>query len=474
MTDSIFIGRKQELERLSALYAKRSSSLVVVKGRRRIGKSRLIAEFASLHQRFWSFAGLAPHAGLNAQEQRDHFGRQLSLMLKIPPVTFADWSDAFEYLSLYLQNGDIVLMDEISWMGMNDPTFIPKLKAWWDKQTAHVLLFFCGSVSTWIEDNILKNTAFFGRINLTITLDPLSIPESTELLQKIGVKNSYYDTYKLLSILGGIPWYLNQLNPSISADENIKQLAFEKNGLLVTEYDRIFHDLFNIQGATYKKILEALKDGAKTLVEIREKIGFPNGGTLSKMMGNLIIAGFVQKQSLWSFKTSNPLKQCLYRISDPYMRFYLKMIEPNLAKIAVNGFQAIALSTLPGFDAHLGLQLEYLLLQNRSILLQALGVQDVDIVADGIYRQSATTKQSGCQIDYLIQTRTKNLFVCEFKFKRRELGVEIIDALQNKITALKVPRGFATVPVLFHLSGVSTAVATAGYFYRIIDIGDFL
>lgn len=476
MSRSLFVGRKQELTRLKALYNKRTPVLAVVKGRRRIGKSRLITEFAAYYpnQQFWSFAGLAPQEGVTAQAQRDHFARQLSLILNIPPMTFLDWSDAFEHLALYIKTGDIILLDEISWMGAKDPTFIPKLKAWWDKQSMHILLVFCGSVSLWIEENILKSTAFFGRINLTLTLEPLSIAESANFLRKIGIKSSHYDTYKALGILGGIPWYLEQLNPTISVDDNIKQLAFEKNGLLVTEFDRIFHDLFDRQGTTYKKILEALQDGAKTLADVRETLDFAHSGTLSTMMEHLIVAGFVQKQALWSFKTSKPLKQSLYRISDPYMRFYLKMIEPNLAKISVDGFKDVSLTSFPGFEAHLGLQIEYLLLQNRSLLLQAIGVPAVDVVNDGSYRQSATTTQHGCQVDYLIQTVTKNIFVCEFKFKRRELGGTILTEMQEKIAALKVPRGLATVPVLFHLSGVSSTVETAHYFYRIIDITDFL
>jgi AAA+ ATPase superfamily predicted ATPase len=476
MSDSIFIGRKAELKRLEALYKKKSSSLAVVNGRRRIGKSRLISEFARKHakQKLWSFAGLAPQNDLASQEQRDHFARQLALILKLPPMTFLDWSDAFEHLSLHIKPGDIILFDEISWMGAKDSTFIPKLKAWWDKQTVHMLLVFCGSVSTWIEENILKSTAFFGRINLSLTLEPLSIPESAEFLRKIGMKLSAYDTYKLLGIVGGVPWYLEQFNPEITAEENIKQLAFEKNGLLVLEFDRIFHDLFDSKGTTYKKILDTLKDGTKTLAEIRESINFPHSGTLSQMMEHLTVAGFVNKQALWSFKTAKPLKQSLYRISDPYMRFYLKMIEPNLSKIAVDAFQDIYLQTLPGFETHLGLQLEYLLLQNRSLLLKALGVQGVDIVADGSYRQTHTTTQKGCQIDYLLQTATKNLFICEFKFRKREIGSNIIGEIQDKISTLKVPRGFATVAVLFHLSGVTNSVAISSCFYRIVDIVDFL
>lgn len=476
MSNAIFIGRKPELERLKALHKKKMPTLCVVKGRRRIGKSRLIGEFAKISgsQTFWSFAGLAPEDGISAQEQRDNFARQLALMLKIPPMTFQDWSDAFEHLSLHIKPGNIVLFDEISWMGSKDPSFIPKLKAWWDKQTTHMLLVFCGSVSTWIEENILKSTAFFGRVNLTISLEPLSIPESAEFLRALGMKLSHYDMYKLLSIVGGVPWYLEQFSPGVSADDNIKQLAFEKGGLLVTEFDRIFHDLFNGKGVTYKKILDSLKDGARTLSEIRLSIEFAHSGTLSQMMDHLIVAGFVIKQSLWSFKTGASLKQSLYRISDPYMRFYLKVIEPNANVIADGGFDLVPLSTMPGFDAHMGLQLEALLLQNRPLLIQKLGISPVDIVRNGPYRQTKTTTQQGCQIDYLMQTKTNSLFICEFKFKRREIGGDIITEMQEKISRLKTPKGFAKVAVLFHLSGVAPIVATNPYFYRIVDIADFL
>lgn len=476
MIDSIFIGRKKELERFYSLYKKQMPSLIVIKGRRRIGKTRLIFEFAKTikNKIFWSFAGLAPQEAISAQDQRNHFGRQLALILKIPPITFLDWSDAFEHLNLYIKPGDIILFDEISWMGLKDPSFISKLKIWWDKQTISVFLVFCSSVSIWIEENILKNTAFFGRINLTIKLEPLSITESAELLRKINMKLSHYDMYKLLSITGGVPWYLKQFNSEITADENIKQLAFEKNALLVNEFDRIFHDLFNNKGNNYKKILISLKDGTKTLSEIREIIKFSHSGTLSKMMEDLIIAGFVEKQSLWSFKNATNLKKSLYRISDPYIRFYLKIIEPNINAITNGDFEKLSISILPGFDIHMGLQLELLLLQNRSLILEKIGINIVDILRSGPYRQMQTKIQKGCQIDYLIQTKTNQLFICEFKFKKREIHSDIINEMQEKNIKLKTPKAFAKSCILFHLNGVSSTVYNSSYFYRIIDITDFL
>lgn len=476
MSAQVFIGRKNELDRLKDLHKKNTPNLVVVKGRRRVGKSRLINFFASScpENRLWEFAGLAPWKGMNDQSQRDHFARQLATHLKLPPFTFQTWSDAFEHLSRHIKSGDIILFDEISWMGSKDPSFIPTLKAWWDKQQLPILVIFCGSVSTWIEENILKSTAFFGRINLTITLEPLPIRDANKLLGTSGFQGPDYDTYKLLSILGGIPWYLEQIIPGQTADDLIKQLCFEKDSLLVLEFDLIFHDLCNGKGASYKKILDSLKDGMKTLADVRKITGLPHNGTLSSLMKHLIIAGFVSKQNLWSFKTHKPLKQSLYRISDPYMRFYLKLIEPQRNKIDLNGFQNTTISSLPGFDAHIGLQLEQLLLQNRNLLLKSIGINPADIIASGPFRQSKSTSKVGCQIDFLIQTTTKNLFICEFKFKRRELGADVISEVQDKVTALKVPRGFAAIPVLFHIGGVSSSVATSDYFYRIIDISDFL
>lgn len=476
MLDSIFIGREDELERLDFLYDRKMPSIAVIKGRRRVGKSRLVREFVkrSGSPIFWNFSGIAPEGGVSAQDQRDEFARQLAGILNTPYMTFHDWSDAFAYLGHYVKPGDVILFDEISWMGSKDPKFIPKLKVWWDIQTKHMLLVFCGSVSTWIEDNILKSASFFGRISLVISLKPLSIPKSAALIRKIGMNVSPYDMYRILGVIGGIPWYMYQFSSKMTVDENIKRLAFVEDGLLITEFDRVFHDLFNGKGSVYKKALEALKNGSRTLAEIRSIINFSHSGTLSQIMEHLIIAGFVVKQPLWSFKTAKISKQSLYRISDPYMRFYLKVIAPNLGDILSAEFDKMPISALPGIDVHMGLQLELLLMQNRNLLLQKLGISPIDVVRSGPYRQNKTTSQPGCQIDYLVHTKTNTLFVCEFKFKNAKIKSDIINEMQEKLARLKVPKNFSKVPVLFHVSEVSSQVELSSYFYRIIDIADFL
>lgn len=475
---SKFIGRKAELKKLQDLASFDRACLVVMRGRRRIGKSRLIEEFAN-GKIFLPFSGLAPLPKIKAQDQRDTFARQLAKNFSLPPLTFTDWDDAFAHLSerLIEDKPTIILFDEISWMGSKDPTFIPKLKNWWDltlQKQSKVILVLCGSVSSWISKNIINSTAFFGRITLNIELPELSLPESYQLLRSSGFSGSLYDVYKILSITGGVPWYLEQILPNQTADDNIKRLCFEKEGLLVKEFNKIFHDLFKKKSEPYKKIIDILAEGMRNLSEIRDALQYSRSGSLSNLLNNLVISGFVSEHFTWSIKTGSIGRQKIYRLSDNYLRFYVKYIEVNLPKIESNAYQDLSLVNLPGWDGVLGFQLESLLLKNRPILLKSLGLNPADIVANNPYIQHATGRARGCQIDYLIQTHMNNLFVCEFKFKRREVNLEIIENMQEKINRLVTPKGYGICPVLFHLSGVTDSVQEKRYFYRIIDISDFL
>ncbi|MBX3487190.1 MAG: AAA family ATPase [Candidatus Paracaedibacteraceae bacterium] len=470
---STFIGRSLDLQKLNDISQRKKANLIVIKGRRRIGKSTLATEFAK-DKRFISLTGLAPESGLTDQNQRDNFARQLTNQLKLPAITFNDWTDAFFYVSSLLDDQKtVILLDEISWMGSNDPSFIPKLKAWWDldiQNRANINIILCGSVSTWIEDNIINSTSLFGRISLILELNPLSLSESAQLLRARNIKGTTRDIIKILSITGGIPWYIEQFLPHYTADENIKKLCFEANGLLTTEFDKIFHDLFGHRGEIYRAILRTLEGGMKSLNDIRTILNYPKSGTLSKVMDHLITGGFVSKHDQWSIKTKDKKRQSLYRVKDPYTRFYLKYIQPNIDRIKSNAFLDAPLTQLPGYQTVLGFQVECLLLQNRQILIKQLGINSSDILFDNPYSQKASTRAKGCQIDYLIQTRSNHLYVCEFKAGQKDISTDITDEVQTKIDRLSIPKGYATIPVLIHIGNIPDSVIDSNYFFRIIDI----
>jgi len=473
-----FIGRKYELQRLNDVFKMGQACVTTITGRRRIGKSRLIQEF-SQGKRFLSFTGLAPIEGITAQSQRDAFAMQLADFMKTQPKTYTDWTAAFNDLASHLtKEPTVILLDEISWMASDDHTFVPKLKNLWDlklQQKSNLMLVFCGSVSTWIEKNIIRSTAFFGRITLHLDLEPLSIAESALFLRTMGFKASLYDICTILAIMGGVPWYLEKISRQYTTSQNIKNLCFEPRGLLVKEFDSIFHDLFNGHGSTYKRIVYLLADGMKDSDEIKQALDLADVAMLETCMHDLVTAGFVSKHAPWSFTTGKAKeKESLYRLCDNYLRFYIKYIEPRMSTINQKKYRELSVQSLPGWDAMMGFQLETLLLNNRPTLLKALGLDATEIIADNPYIQRGAHGERGCQIDYLIQTRTKTLFVCEFKFVRRELGMGIIRSMREKIKSFSVPHGYGIVPVLFHFEGVTPELDLDPYFYRMIDITKFL
>lgn len=471
-----FIGRKDLLEQLESL-PPHQSSLIVVRGRRRIGKSRLVQEYAK-NKRFIEFSGVPPIPHGTIQDELNHFMGQFVHHFGGTPFTVTDWLDALYHISDRLTDErTVIFFDEISWMGSKDPYFVGKLKVWWDtiiSKRSNVQIILCGSVSTWIEENIIKSTALFGRISLIITLKELTFFESLEFLQHRGIKGSPLELLSLLSVTGGIPWYLEQLSPQLLANDNVKRLCFIPEGILFNEFDRIFNDLFENRNSVYMKIIVALSKGLQTLSDLRESLGYQHGGTINRYLEDLQIAGFLTEHPNWSFKTKKQGRQNLYRLSDSYLRFYIKYILPQKNKISEGFFRNTSLSDLLGWEAIIGYQLENMLLNNRPLLLNTLGVLPQHVVADNPYYQQATKIKRGCQIDYLVQTTGNTLIVCEFKFKKKEIQSDVIDEMKEKLDRLSIPRQCGVAPVLIQLNGVSRVVQESNFFYRIIDVQDWM
>ena len=247
----------------------------------------------------------------------------------------------------------------------------------------------------------------------------------------------------ILSVTGGVPWYLEQIQPTLSATENIKRLCFVKNGILLDEYKHIFHDLFGRRSELYQQIVSFLAQGPAEYKAIAQATGYQSGGPLSDYLHELVLSGHITRDHSWSFKTGKDLTVFRYRLSDNYLRFYLHYLEPNYQKIQRGQFAFTSLGSLPAFNSMMGFQIENLVLQNRSLIQASLGINPHDIVNDNPYYQRKTIKQAGCQIDYLIQTRFKNLYVCEVKFSQHKRYLEDNHKPdEDKLARLSYPKGF--------------------------------
>lgn len=472
MEKAPFYGRQEELDRLSGLLKKRASSLVVIKGRRRIGKSRLILEFSKGFKTF-IFTGLPPTEKTTAQTQREYFVQQMERLFGTKGVKTDDWGDIFWQLSKELQSNQVlIVLDEINWMGSFDDTFLGKLKSAWDlyfKNNPQLIMILSGSVSSWIDKNILSSAGFMGRTSLELTLDELPLPICNLFWRKKASLVSSFDKFKILSVTGGVPRYLEEIDPDLSAEENIRNLAFRKGGLLVEEFDRIFSDLFSKRFFRYKQIVERLVEGSATLEQICSAINLEKGGTISDYLEDLVETGYIAKDHTWNMKSGKESNLCKFRLKDNYLRFYLKYIEPKRASIEKN-----RVVTSPAWGTIMGIQFENLVLNNFHKAYQLIGLDPAEIIYDSPYFQRKTKTHSGCQIDYLIQTRFNTLYLCEIKFSKDPIPYSIIKEIQQKIDILVKPKNFSIRPILIHVNGVTDAVIESEFFAKIIDFGQFL
>jgi uncharacterized protein len=473
MNNDSFFGRQRELQMLQELLEKRTSSLVVVKGRRRIGKSRLIQEFCK-GLRTLRFVGLPPEEKITDQNQREEFCRQLCEQTGVRGLKAEDWGDLFWNLSQHTQKGRIILvMDEINWMGSHDPTFLGKLKTAWDekfKLNNQLILILSGSMSSWINENIICSTGFLGRVSLDMTIDELPLYECSHFWHPYEKRITPYEKFKILSVTGGVPRYLEEINPKLTAEDNIRRLCFRKESLLFNEFDRIFTDLFGKRASTYRKIVQALSLGPLTSDQILKAIDMAKGGTSSDYLHDLQLTGYISQDHSWSVLTGEELKTNRYRLKDNYLRFYLKYIEPNRTKI-----EQQKLLTLPAWDGVMGYQFENLVLNNRHSLYKLLSLPLEDIVYDNPFFQKEIKTRPGCQVDLLIQTRYLILYLVEIKFSVNPIDMSVVDEVLQKINRLPIDnKRFSIRPILIHVNGVTPKLKQSDFFTKIIDFGQLL
>lgn len=419
------------------------------------------------------FTGLPPTEGMTAQTQRDYFVNQMQRLLGLRGIKSDDWGDIFWQLARGTQSGQVVLVfDEINWIGSLDITFLGKLKSAWDlhfKNNPELLMILSGSMSSWIDKNILSSTGFMGRLSLELTLDELPLSVCDLFWGKKSALISPYEKFKLLSVMGGVPRYLEEIDPDLSAEQNIYRLAFQKGGLLVEEFERIFSDLFSRRSLRYKEIIKQLVAGNATLDQICDAIELEKSGVISGYLEDLVETGYVARDYTWNIKNGKESSLCKFRLKDNYLRFYLKYIEPKRAQIEKN-----LLIATPPWSTIMGLQFENLVVNHPQYLHQFLKLDPQEIVYENPYFQRQSKTYLGCQIDYLIQSKFNTLHLCEIKFSKDPIGLTVVKEVQQKIERIVKAKHFSFRPVLIHINGVTDELIESEFFSSIVDFGQLL
>ncbi|OFZ82775.1 MAG: hypothetical protein A2583_04995 [Bdellovibrionales bacterium RIFOXYD1_FULL_53_11] len=472
-----FVGRNHEIITLNELWNKKKANLVVCRGRRRIGKSRLIKEFAKTADCYFEFQGLAPRDGVGSREQLKNFSEQLSKNTGMPVLNLENWTQAFAVLDSKIKNTKtVVFLDELSWMAHHEPDFAGKLKIAWDTMFNNhnkLMMVLCGSVSSWIDKNILNNSDFLGRISLDLQLTDLPLADCMKFWGKHGDRVSFFEKTKYLGVSGGVPRYLEEIRPALTAEQNIHRLCFSKDGAMFDEFNKIFNDTFDRRAKIYRNIVRLLVEGKKSFIQICNKLKKEKNGVISKYLLDLETSGFIARDHVYSSKgKKTSLSQ--YRIKDNYIRFYLKYIEPASDKIKSGLYRELDLENLPAWESIMGYQFQNLILNNLPAVIDAIGINPANVISASPYFQSKTSKTlGGCQIDLLAHTKSGTFYICEMKF-RKNITNSVITEVAEKIRVFKKPKTASVRPVLIYCGEIAESLKNSDYFAKIISVEDMV
>jgi len=473
-----FVGRTEILNRLERLWQKRTPSLVTCRGRRRIGKSTLIEEFARrTADTFISLDGQAPGDGIDNRVQLRSFVEQLATQTTAPDVKVENWLQAFRLLdnALPKDGRTVVLLDEISWMGGYDKTFVGTLKIAWDKlfkKHDNVVVVLCGSVSSWIAENILESTGFAGRDSLDLVIDELPLLDCLAFWGESVGRVSLAEKLDYLSVTGGVPKYLEEMNPSLSAAENIRELCFTPEGMLFRDFEQIFSRMFGSKYEDRRRIVEAVAYGAKTPTEIAAALGVERNGHLVDHLDDLVLAGFLSKDENLNPATGKMGRISRYRLRDNYLRFYLHHIVPSAHEIKAGNFRFAGMDELKGWATIRGLQFENLVVANYRSLLPILGIAGATIKSAAPYRRGAGDGAKGVQVDLLIQTENA-AYVVEIKRQDR-IREEVADEMAEKVRRLGFPANMSIRTALVYDGALAPSLQMDRKFDFFIPAGRLL
>lgn len=468
----MFYGREDDLRALDRLWNKSVSSLVTCRGRRRIGKSTLIEEFARRSKaRFLEIEGLPPQSNQTNADQLNHFAEQLREQSSWRGSCPTSWYEAMLALSGAI--GDertVVLLDEISWMGAHNDSFPGVLKTAWDrhfKKRPHLVFVLCGSVSTWIQENILNSTGFVGRAALNLVVGELPLRDCLRFWRGAAERVSTREVIDVLSVTGGVPRYLEEIDPGLSAAENIQNMCFSPKALLRDDFARIFSSVFGENAIVKRRVLAALAKSPLTVSELADVIGMDRCGVLSRHIEQLSVAGFAVGDKGLNPVTRKPAKIIRYRLKDNYSRFYLKYIEPNAEMIDHDAFRCQSLDALKGWDSMMGYQFETLVTNNVPSLLPHLGLDRALLLSAAPFRQQPTARKRGCQVDLLLQTEGA-VYLVEIK-RMREIGTGVEEELREKVARLAVKPGVSVRTALVYEGALSPRLAASAYIDKFVD-----
>lgn len=425
MDDEPFVGRLVESELLEELWQASTANLLILYGRRRVGKTKLITHWIEQSQKRALYWVAEPSS---AFDQLRDFSQAIYNFAnpKAPaPIdfTFVTWAQAWQQVANLAQRERLALfVDEFTYLLELDPGVAGVLQNSWDHFLSQTNLFLTisGSHIGMMERHTLAyQSPLYGRATAQLRLQPLAF----------GLTRNYFPHYAaddrvaIYAMFGGIPAYWRRLNKEKSISDNIKRQLLTPNNLMQAEPRLLLQDFVN-EPHNYVGILRAIAHGKRTQKEIVTFAGLAQGH-VSKYLSVLRETGFVERRV--PVTATEGSREGRYHIADPYLRFYYRFLALRQSQFALD----VSELALAEIKRHL---LDFIGTHTweelcREWVLRASAYGELPMLMDQV--GSAWTKNA--QVDVVgINPMEKTLILGECKWSPQVIGRNVLTDLVGK------------------------------------------
>ncbi|MDR2395513.1 MAG: AAA family ATPase [Endomicrobium sp.] len=337
-----FFGRNDELETLNSFWEQKGSGFTYMRGRRRIGKSWLLKHFQAKHKNCFYYMGRPDETKeeifIDFVKKWVLFSKE-TLLEDLRPELIS-WSRIFSEILKYAEKQKeplILLFDEIQWIAKKGAGFIGSIKeAWIDwEMSGKIKVIICGSSNKFFskyvggEEKILRGIRTFN----DITVKPFTLKETKDYYLKNFSNEEICLTYMML---GGCPYYLSTLNPSLGFIQAINSTIFTNKTIFLKEIYEILNLEFNKNGAmSATKILSSLGQDGKTVANIVKLTGL-NPTVVLRTVKNLLEYDLIEEKNFFGEKQKRNNAGTSYIVKDFFLNFYFQIVLPLKSRIEMN------------------------------------------------------------------------------------------------------------------------------------------
>lgn len=465
-------GRDYEKSVLDEILLSPKSELVGITGRRRVGKTFLIRNYLDKNI-YFEYSGMYQ---ASLAEHMDRFAKQLGKYFYNGQSTESpsNWYKAFDQLELILsktrsKKKKVIFLDELPWMGMSHISFKNAFTNFWNTFAAvrqDIVLIFSGSSTAWLHSYIFRDRGgLFQRITRRIYLQPFTLHETEQFIKSKNLLLNKYAILELYMILGGVPFYLDQVKSGESVVQAIDRLFFRATSELKTEFNELFKSLFS-DAPVFKNVVELLsmhQEGLKRN-DIIKLLNLSSGGQLSKVLEEIEHCGFITELIPYGKKN----KDKKYKLTDPYVLFYHRFVKGNTSKA-----KWAQLSKKQSWVSWSGIAFENICMHHVVQIKEALKIGGI-ISSSGSWSQIGTNEMPGAQIDLLIDRDDKIINICEVKYYNNKITVtkKLADEIRMKMTSFSffTKTKKTIMPIIISPYGIIENIHSNGLIQQSIDV----